>query len=321
MKRGDILAEIDSPDLADALKREQSTYEEIQAAVGRQRIVARKQKLLAQRDADTAEIDRVAAQRIYDRMEKAGIAGVIAKNDFQKAEDALRSAKVRSQHAAQAATLEGEDVTLELKTRESQLERQRLAVEYARRRVDELKLRAPVDGFVGSLAVADRSMVPINGPLLTLVDLSVLEVELEIPETYAQDLGLGMTAEITTPEGKAMGTLSGLAPEVVRNQVLARVRFTGAQPSNLRQSQRVSARLLIEEKRNVLTLPRGPFVEAGGGRVAYVVSGGVAERTPVRLGATSITAVEVLEGLKEGDQVVVSGTDAFENAQRIAVNP
>lgn len=321
VKRGDVLADIDSPDLADALKREQSSYEELQAAVGRARIVARKQRLLAQRDADTAEIERVAAQRIYDRIEKAGVAGVIAKNDFQKAEDALRSAQVRAKHAAEAATLESEDATLELRTRESQLERQRLAVEYARRRVDELKVRAPVDGFVGSLAVADRSVVPVNGPLLTLVDLSMLEVELEVPETYAPDLGLGMAAEITTSEGKAMGTLTALAPEVVRNQVLARVRFSGAQPANLRQSQRVSARLLIEEKRDVLTLPRGPFVEAGGGRVAYVVSGGVAERKPIRLGGTSVTAVEVLEGLKEGDQVVVSGTDAFENAPRVSLNP
>ena len=67
----------------------------------------------------------------------------------------------------------------------------------------------------------------------------------------------------------------------------------------------MSARLLIEEKHDVLTLPRGPFVEAGGGRVAYVVSGGVAERKPIRLGGTSVTAVEVLEGLKEGDQVVL----------------
>lgn len=321
VKRGDVLAEIDSPDLADALKREQSTYEEIQSAVGRQRIVARKQKLLAQRDADTAEIDRLAAQRIYDRMEKAGVAGVIAKNDFQKAEDSLRSAQVRSRHAAEAATLESEDVALELKSRESQLERQRLAVDYAKRRVDELKVRAPVDGFIGSLAVADRSVVPANGPLLTLVDLSLLEVELEVPETYAPDLGLGMTVEVTTSEGKALGTLSALAPEVVRNQVLARVRFNGTQPSNLRQSQRVSARLLIEEKANVLTLPRGPFVEAGGGRIAYVMSGGVAERRPIRLGATSVTAVEVLEGAKEGDQVVVAGSDAFENAQRVSINP
>lgn len=320
VKKGDVLAEIESPDLDDQLKREQATYEQMQAEVARQKIVARKQKLLAQRDADTAEIERVSAQRTYERIEKAGIAGVVAKNDFMKAEDALRSAQIRSEHAAQAAELESEDVVLELKTRESQLERQRLTMDYAKRRVDELKVRAPVDGFIGSLAIANRSVVPANTALLTLVDLSVLEVELEIPETYAADLGLGMTAEITTAEGKASGKLSALSPEVIRNQVLARVRFTGTQPANLRQSQRVSARLLIEEKPDVLMLPRGPFVETGGGRSAYVVDGGVAERRPIRVGATSVSAVEILEGLKEGDKVVVAGSDAFDNADRVSIN-
>src|SRR4029453_17738641 len=251
---------MDSPDLTDQLKREQATFEQSEAELGRARIVARKQKLLAQRDADTAEIERISAQRVYERIEKAGVAGVVAKNDFMKAEDALRSAQVRSKHAAEAAQLESEDVVLELRTKESQLQRQRLALDYAKRRVDELHVRAPADGFIGSLAVANRSVVPANAPLMTLVDLSVLEVELEIPETYAADLGIGMAAEITTPEGKALGKLSALSPEVVRNQVLARVRFTGAQPANLRQSQRVSARLLIDEKPNVLMLPRGPFV-------------------------------------------------------------
>jgi len=106
----------------------------------------------------------------------------------------------------------------------------------------------------------------------------------------------------------------------VRNQVLARVRFTGPQPANLRQSQRVSARLLIEEKNNVLMLPRGPFVETGGGRIAYVVENGVAERRPIRLGGTSVAAVEILEGVKEGDKVVVAGSDSFDNAQRVSIN-
>jgi len=320
VKRGDIVAEIDSPDLADQLKREQATYEQMEAEVGRARIVARKQKLLAQRDADTAEIDRMSAQRVYERIEKAGVAGVVAKNDFMKAEDALRSAQIRSKHAAEAAQLESEDVVLELRTKESQLTRQRLTLDYAKRRVDELKVRAPVDGFIGSLSVANRSVVLANAPLMTLVDLSVLEVELEIPETYAADVGIGMTAEITTSDGKATGKLSALSPEVVRNQVLARVRFTGTQPANLRQSQRVSARLLIEEKSNVLMVPRGPFVETGGGRFAYVVEGNVAERRPIRMGATSVSAVEIQDGVKEGDKVVVAGADAFENAERVSIN-
>jgi HlyD family secretion protein len=320
VKKGDVLATLESPDLTDALKREVSSYEQLKAEVARQEILSRKQKLLAQKEADTAEIDRKSAQRTMERYDSVGQVGIIAKIDYQKAKDAVDSSNIRARQAAQAAVLEGEDVALALKTKINELERQRLSMANAQRRVDELTVRAPVDGFIGTLNVQNRMVVITNAPLMTLVDLSKLEVELEVPETYVADMGLGMHAEISLPTGTAMGTLSALSPEVVKNQVLARVRFDGQQPKGLRQSQRLSARLLIEEKPNVVMLPRGPFVESEGGRYAYVVRDGVAVRTPVTLGATSVSAVEILSGLKVGDKVVISGTDAFDNAPTVSIN-
>jgi HlyD family secretion protein len=320
VKKGQVLAVLESPDLSDALKRERSTYEQLKAEVARQHILADKQKLLARKDADTAEIERLSAQRTLERYESVAQVGVIAKIDYQKAKDALQSAEIRAKHAGQAASLESEDVQLALKTKSNELERAALSLGEAQRRVDELTVRAPVDGFIGTLNVQDRMVVAANAPLMTLVDLSKLEVEIEVPETYVNDLGIGMNAEVTLPSGTATGKLSALSPEVVKNMVLARVRFDGEQPKGLRQSQRVTARLLIEEKPNVLMVARGPFVESEGGRYAYVVRDGIAVRTPVKLGATSISAVEILGGLKQGDRIVVAGTDAFENAQRISIN-
>ncbi|MGZ8289545.1 MAG: efflux RND transporter periplasmic adaptor subunit [Telluria sp.] len=318
--KGQVLAILESPDLSDELKREQSSYLQLEAEVARQKILARKQKLLAQREADTAEIDRLSAQRTLERYEGVANEGIIAKIDYQKAKDAVKSSQIRARHASDAAALEGDDVTLALKTKVNELDRQRLSMANAQRRVDELTVRAPVDGFIGTLSVQNRMVVAANAPLMTLVDLSRLEVELEVPETYVQDMGLGMTAEIQLPTGIATGKLSALSPEVVRNQVLARVRFDGAQPKGLRQSQRVTARLLIEEKPNVLMVPRGPFVESEGGRFVYVMDGGVAVRKPVSMGATSINSVEILSGLKQGDKVVISGTDEFKNAARVSIN-
>lgn len=320
VKRGDVLAVLESPDLTDELKREVSSYEQLKAEVARQQILSRKQKLLAQREADTAEIERLSAQRTLERYEDVAQVGIIAKIDYQKAKDALNSAEIRARHATQAANLEGDDVQLALKTKINELERQRLSLANAQRRVDELTVRAPVDGFIGTLNVQNRMVVAANAPLMTLVDLSKLEVEVEVPESYVADIGLGMNAEITLPSGKATGKLSALSPEVVRNQVLARVRFDGEQPKGLRQSQRVTARLLIEERPNVVMLPRGPFVESEGGRFAYKVDNGIAVRTPVQLGATSISAVEILSGLKPGDKVVIAGTDTFNNASRVSIN-
>ena len=320
VKKGDLLAVLDSPDLSNQLAREQSTLAQLEEEVARQRILAQKQRLIARRDADEAEVARLGASRILQRTEGGYKAGAIAEVDYLRAQDALKSAEIRSRQAGQASGLEIQDVALQTSTRINELQRQRLVVADAQRRVEELNVRSPVDGVVGTLSVADRSVVAANTALMTVVDLSQLEVELEIPESYADDLGLGMSAEVNIGALTATGKLSALSPEVVRNQVLARVRFDGRQPPGLRQNQRVTARVLIEEKPNVLMLPRGPFVESEGGRFAYVITGSVAVRRPIQVGATSVASVEILSGLQPGDQVVVSGTDAFEGAERVSVN-
>jgi HlyD family secretion protein len=89
----------------------------------------------------------------------------------------------------------------------------------------------------------------------------------------------------------------------------------------LRQNQRLSVRVLLDHRDRVLQLPRGTFVDDAGGRYAYVVRDGLAERRPIRLGAQSLSAVEVLEGLKPGDRVVISGSDLFQGAERVTLSP
>lgn len=320
VKKGDLLAVLDSPDLDNQLQREQSSLEQLQAEVARQRILAEQQKLLARRDADEAEVARLGAQRDLQRTEKGYQAGAISEVDYLRAQDALKSAAIRSRQATQASGLSIQDVGLGLKTKLGELERQRLTLADVQRRVDELNVRAPVDGVVGTLSVADRAVVAANTALMTVVDLSRLEVELEIPESYADDLGLGMGAEVDIGTSKANGKISALSPEVVNHEVLARVRFDGAQPAGLRQNQRVSARVLIEDKPNVLMVDRGPFVESEGGRFAYIMDGGIAVRRPVQLGATSVSAVEIISGAQPGDRIVIAGTDTFEKAERVRVN-
>jgi HlyD family secretion protein len=319
VKKGEVVAVVDSPDLADELKRAQSSYEELQAEVAHQGLLAKKQKLAARSEADQAEIEKISADRTLQRIQNAGELGVVGKIEYMKAQDAVKTAEIRARHAQQAAELENEDVGIELKTKQSQMEQQRILLAGLQRKVDELQLRAPVDGVVGTLAVTNHSAIVANAAIMTVVDLSVLEVELDVPESYMTDLGLGLNVEMTIGDVKASGKLSAISPEVVKNQVLARVRFAGAQPSGLRQSQRVSARLLIEDKPNVLMVARGPFVEGEGGHFAYVVENGEAVRKPIQIGATSVSAVEITSGLKQGDKVVIAGTDTFEHAASIVI--
>jgi HlyD family secretion protein len=79
VRAGDVVAELDSPDLMSELRREEASLQQLEADIEKQKILARKQKLLAQRDADTAEIERLTAERAYQRIEQAGVAGVVQK--------------------------------------------------------------------------------------------------------------------------------------------------------------------------------------------------------------------------------------------------
>jgi HlyD family secretion protein len=317
--KDDVLAELASPELENELEREQATLQSLDIEVQRARIQNRQAQLTTRRTADQAEVDFAAARREAERAELSWGKRVISKVDYMAAQDELRKAELAFDHAKADARLQSESLAFELKTRELSLERQRLAVADLKRRVDALKIRAPVDGQVGTIVVADKASIAANQPILTVVDLSRLEVEVEIPEIYADDLGAGMAAEVKLGNATHAATLASISPEVVEGQVRARVRFDAEQPPGLRQSQRVNARLVIEEKPNVLMVPRGPFFDDDAGRYAYVVRGDLALRRPIRTGAVSITSVEVLEGLQPGEQVIVSGTDEFRAAERISL--
>jgi HlyD family secretion protein len=174
--------------------------------------------------------------------------------------------------------------------------------------------------MIGSLAVEQKAQVAENQPLLTVVDLTALEIEVQVPQEYGDDLGLGMPAQLSFGGSQYDGEITAISPEVNENQVSARVRFAGDPPTGLRQNQRVSARILLESRENVLKVQRGQFVDSGAGRIAYVVDGNLAHRRDIEVGAASIGEVEVLSGLAEGQTVIISDLGQFEGAETVLLN-
>ncbi|MCU0756440.1 MAG: efflux RND transporter periplasmic adaptor subunit [Xanthomonadales bacterium] len=317
--QGEVLAVLESPELAAEHARENASLRALGAEVARARIEAQRARLSALRTADEARLTLKAAERDAERTATACTQQVIPRAQCLAYTDAVEAAQVRARHSEADVDLEVQRVALELQGREEALARQQAVVAELDRRVAALELRSPVNGVVGSVAVADRSVVPANAPLMTVLDLSRLDVELEVPESYADELSPGLRVEVRIGAQTLAGELASIAPEVLERQVLARVRLLDP-TTGLRQRQRVSARVLIEEKPDVLMLARGPFVENHGGREAWVLEGSEAVRRPIRLGATAVAAVEVLDGLKPGDRVVIAGSDLFEDAERIRVN-
>jgi HlyD family secretion protein len=269
---------------------------------------------------EQAVIDRQTAEREVDRNQKAFDRGAQPEMAVLRTKDALAKAKLSETNAQRNIALDRERLAFDLKTKHFAHDRQKLLVDDLTRQVDELKLRSPVDGQVGQLIAQQRASVAADAPILTVVDLSALEIEVQIPEVFAHDLSPGMAAEIRDGAQTYAGEVSAISPQVVDGQVTGRVRFGDKKPAGLRQNQQLTTRILIDEHPDVLMVERGQFVDSGAGRVAYVVHGDTAERTPIQIGATSLNAVEIVSGLKEGDRIVISGTDEFNGAQRVALS-
>jgi HlyD family secretion protein len=319
VKAGDVLAVVEAPDVVSEYERERSTLQSLQAAWERERIQARAENARNRQTADLAAVTLTAAQREFERHRRAFEQGLVSRQELDRREDQLREAEVRHRHALQDVEVQDEKLGFEVRTRQLDVERQRVVVAELERRVDELTLRSPVDGIVGSMQIAQRTTVAAYEPLVTVVDLSVFEVEVDVPEAYADDLGADMAAEITYGNARYPGRIAAISPEVKNGQVTGRVRFDGEPPADLRQNQRVSVRVVLEEKADALMVDRGAFYESGGGRFAYVVDGAVARRTPIRTGSTSLGKVEIVAGLSEGQSIVISGTDAFGDAGTVLI--
>ena len=318
--KGQTLAVLESPELKNQLQQEQATLDSLSVELDRQRIETRQKALDNRKNIDLTRVTLVAAERERRRAESGHQIKAISEIDFEKTDDDLDTARLAHEHAVEDARLDDERLAFELKTRELQIERQFLQVQDLLRQVDELNMRSPVNGIVGNLMVNQKEAVTRNQVVMAVVDLSAFEVEAQVPESYADDLGLGMSAEVLVGNHKYSASLVSVSPEIIQNQVTTRIRFDGEMPPGLRQNQRLTTRILMEEKNDVLTLQRGQFLDSGGSRIAYVLDNDdVAHRRSIEIGARSLAAVEIVHGLNEGEVVVISSIDPFRGADSVLV--
>ncbi len=320
VKKGQELAVIDSPELRSKLAQERATLAGLEAEASRSLLDATLARAKASKETDQANIERQAAERDLQRYQRGFDGGAVPQIDLAKANDTLKKADISLANAQTDARLQGQGADLDARNKRLLADRQRAVVEEVQRQVDALTLRAPFDGQVGQVQATQHTQVAANAPILGVVDLSRFEIEIKVPESFARDLSIGIPAQLTSGSGQPFpGEISAVSPEVVAGEVNARIRFTDKQPQGLRQSQRMQARVVLDTRRNVIKVERGPFVEQGNGQ-AYVMDGSTAVRRPVRLGVSSLGEVEILSGLQPGDRVVVSGSDLFGDAERVSVN-
>jgi HlyD family secretion protein len=318
VSKGMVLGTLDSPELNNEYQRERATLDSLNAALAHQEIEIRRQLLTSQQQADLAQVAIKAAERELKRAQWAWDQHAMSERDYQHSIDDVATAKLNFEHARDTERLERDSVVVDLRTKRLERDRQALVVSDLRQRIDGLTIRSPVDGMVANLAQPEKTRVAENTPLLTVVDLTALETEFHVAESYAADIKRGMAADIMLGGRTLEGTVTAISPEVRQNEVVGRVKFNSAQQTGLRQNERASVRIVLDERDKVIKFDRGALIDEAT-RAVYVVHGDRAVRTPVVLGAASVAEIEVIHGLAPGDNVIVSDTRDFNDAPDVLI--
>lgn len=319
VKLQQLLAEIDSPELKSIYEQELAVLAQMQSDYSREKIRSKSEKLAKQKDKDKARVKLNAAKREKRRADEAKTKALISDIDFQKAKDELLNAELEYIHVEKESLLLDETLTFEIEAKGLHLSSQKHKVNELKRQVDALKILSPVEGMVGKLEAQPKENVAKHQALLNVVDLSQYELEVTIPESYADDISLGLGAEISFSAKTYKGVITAISPEIINNSVAAKVQFKDNQPSGLRQNQRLTTRILLDEKENAILLQKGAFAEANQGRTAFVIENDVAVRVPIVIGSRSLSQLEILEGLKPGQTVIISDIREFMASTQVTI--
>jgi HlyD family secretion protein len=149
-----------------------------------------------------------------------------------------------------------------------------------------------------------------------------LKAELRIPETQANDLRIGLSVAVDTRNGVVPGRVSRVDPAVREGSVTVDVALEGALPQGARPDLRVDGTIEIERLEEVLYVGRPAYGQAHQTVSLFVVDaeGDEARRVQVQLGRSSVSTVEVLSGLQEGDSVILSDTSKWDDFDRIRID-
>ncbi|MFT4257949.1 MAG: efflux RND transporter periplasmic adaptor subunit [Pseudoxanthomonas sp.] len=179
---------------------------------------------------------------------------------------------------------------------------------------------APISGVVASRDIKPGNFVQINSPIIRIVDADVLEATLNVPEKQIALLKPGQTVELTAdalPGKSFTGTVDRVSPVIDTGTFRVVAAFKGNAELQVGMFSRLS--IDYDQRADALVVPRVALLEDGGEPAVYAVRDGKAQRIGVKLGYAAAGWVEVREGLKEGDPVVVAGKAALREGSAVQV--
>lgn len=317
---GDAIIELNNPQLhMDAINREaqlldqQNNLRNTRLAMDQQTTRLRDELLNLDKDLKRLERDgRVDAQLMKDSL--------LATNTFLNNQEQL--VYMREKRKLLAANVRSDSVfrQSQLGSITSNLDLIQQNLRFLRENLQNLVIKAPIDGQLSGLNV-ELGQTKQKGERIAQIDvLGSFKVRARIPEHYVSRVSMGLLGTFTHAGKEHSIEVFKVYPEVSNGEFDVDLRFTGAQPVDIRRGQTFQVRLQLSEDLQAVMLPRGPFFQDTGGQWVYVVDAeGKAVKREVKLGRQNPDMYEVLEGLRPGDHVVTSRYAAFNDADELVI--
>ena len=212
-------------------------------------------------------------------------------------------------------------ITTQLAVQQANIEQKQAMAKLRHRNLDALKVRAGINGVLQSpgTEVQVGQRVTQGTILAKVVDPQHLKAELKIPETTAKDVAIGQLAEVDTHNGIIKGKVKRRDPSVINGTVTVDIELEGQLPNGSVPDLSVDGTITMERLDNVLYVGRPAFGQEKSTTSMFKMEpdGKTAIRVPVELGRSSVSTMEIVRGLKEGDTVILSDMSRYENVDRI----
>jgi len=230
-------------------------------------------------------------------------------------QDLANRLKVEQQRLAVIA----KSVKAQMNAQKSRIDQLRALAKLKNDQVEALKVRAGTSGVLQQVSVQEGQQVTPGVNIARIADPASLKAELKVAETQINDVKENQLAIVDTRNGLIHGRVSRIDPAAREGTFTVDITFTEALPGSARPDLSVDGTIELERLRNVLYVDRPAFGQAQQtvGMFKLTPDGQEAARTQVKLGRTSVSTVEILDGLREGDQVIISDTSSMDNYNRI----
>jgi HlyD family secretion protein len=239
---------------------------------------------------------------------------------------AYKNSKSKADELTTRNNIEGERLDINQKAIESQLAQQqakvdqmRVLAELKQKQLEALRVRAGIEGVLVDLPLQVGQHVTPGTMLAKVIQPDHLMAELKIAETQARDVQIGEPAVVDTHNGTVSGEVMRVDPAVQNGTVTVDVKLTGELPKGARPDLSVDGTIDLERLENVLYVGRPAFGQENStiSLFKYDPDGKGAVRVPVKVGRASVNSIQILEGLREGDTVILSDMSRYDNTDRI----